>query len=299
MHFKEGDKLSLLTNFLKLFKYDPVEDKDKTFNITQALNDNWDKIDENVEELSNYIGSLDGLTTIEKENLVAAVNEIDKNVKMHETEIASSLEFYDNFIRATKPFEERFTKIHSTTQSEFDILLDNLHLNGPSESFYKRAISSSASTLPLNGSSALLEGYRTTANYGWQRLTTYGGGIIYIRVKTNTWSDWYQIGTNRPISWIRATLVNGWTGTIEYRRNSLGQLEYRFHNINGTNATSRILTTIAERLRPAEYTRFLLQHSTSGTTGKAVYITPDGTVSSGETNHNDYTSLSGSIIVHE
>ncbi len=37
--------MSLLTSFLKLFKYDPIVDKDSTFNITQALNDNWDKID--------------------------------------------------------------------------------------------------------------------------------------------------------------------------------------------------------------------------------------------------------------
>lgn len=37
--------MSLLTDFLKLFKYDPETDRDKTFNITQALNENWDKID--------------------------------------------------------------------------------------------------------------------------------------------------------------------------------------------------------------------------------------------------------------
>lgn len=37
--------MSLLTNFLKLFKYDPVADKDSTFNITKALNENWDKVD--------------------------------------------------------------------------------------------------------------------------------------------------------------------------------------------------------------------------------------------------------------
>lgn len=37
--------MSVLTSVLKLFKYDPVADKKSTYNITQALNNNWDKID--------------------------------------------------------------------------------------------------------------------------------------------------------------------------------------------------------------------------------------------------------------
>ena len=37
--------MSVLTEVLKLFKYDPVADADSTFNITQALNNNWDKLD--------------------------------------------------------------------------------------------------------------------------------------------------------------------------------------------------------------------------------------------------------------
>lgn len=45
--------MSLLTSFLKLFKYDPVNDKESTFNITKALNENWDKIDAKVEEIEN------------------------------------------------------------------------------------------------------------------------------------------------------------------------------------------------------------------------------------------------------
>lgn len=37
--------MSVFTSVLNLFKYDPVADKKSTYNITQALNDNWDKID--------------------------------------------------------------------------------------------------------------------------------------------------------------------------------------------------------------------------------------------------------------
>lgn len=37
--------MSRLTDFLKLFKYDPTQDGDSTFNLDTALNENWDRID--------------------------------------------------------------------------------------------------------------------------------------------------------------------------------------------------------------------------------------------------------------
>lgn len=37
--------MSTTTDVLSLFKYDPVADADSTFNITQGLNNNWDKLD--------------------------------------------------------------------------------------------------------------------------------------------------------------------------------------------------------------------------------------------------------------
>lgn len=37
--------MSLKTKLLELFKYDPSTDGAQTFNIKQALNDNWDKLD--------------------------------------------------------------------------------------------------------------------------------------------------------------------------------------------------------------------------------------------------------------
>ena len=37
--------MSVLTDILKLFKYDTKADKKQTFNIDRALNENFDKID--------------------------------------------------------------------------------------------------------------------------------------------------------------------------------------------------------------------------------------------------------------
>lgn len=42
--------MSKLTKFLKLFQYEPEADKQKTFNITEALNNNWDKVDAELEK---------------------------------------------------------------------------------------------------------------------------------------------------------------------------------------------------------------------------------------------------------
>ena len=45
--------MSTTTEKLGLFKYDPSTDSAQTFNITKALNENWDKIDEKVAILGN------------------------------------------------------------------------------------------------------------------------------------------------------------------------------------------------------------------------------------------------------
>lgn len=48
--------MSIFSNFLNLFKYEPTTDAQNTFNIQTALNDNWDKLDgfaENVSEQLN------------------------------------------------------------------------------------------------------------------------------------------------------------------------------------------------------------------------------------------------------
>lgn len=44
--------MSLVTSFLNLFKYDKETDGASTFNIDKALNENWDKIDTEMEQLS-------------------------------------------------------------------------------------------------------------------------------------------------------------------------------------------------------------------------------------------------------
>ena len=47
--------MSTTTEKLGLFKYDPVADGAQTFNIKQALNENWDKIDDAVKDINTNL----------------------------------------------------------------------------------------------------------------------------------------------------------------------------------------------------------------------------------------------------
>ncbi len=47
--------MSIFSNFLKLFKYEPTIDAQNTFNIQSALNDNWDKVDDFAKDVSQQL----------------------------------------------------------------------------------------------------------------------------------------------------------------------------------------------------------------------------------------------------
>ncbi len=47
--------MSIFSNFLKLFKYEPTIDAQNTFNIQTALNNNWDKVDNFAKDVSQQL----------------------------------------------------------------------------------------------------------------------------------------------------------------------------------------------------------------------------------------------------
>ena len=63
--------MSVLSNFLKLFKYDKEEDANNTFNIETALNENWDKVD--------AFASGTNITVRELVSQVATLESVDLN----------------------------------------------------------------------------------------------------------------------------------------------------------------------------------------------------------------------------
>jgi hypothetical protein len=67
------------TTNLGLYKIDTTTDGSNTFNIDTVLNGNWDKIDTDSKTKDDKIGLLSNLQTVEKTNLVGAINEVNAN----------------------------------------------------------------------------------------------------------------------------------------------------------------------------------------------------------------------------
>ncbi len=75
--------MAIYTSKLNLYKANPQEDGESTFNIDTMLNENWDKIDQNAGETSGKLGDLSQLQTTDKSSLVSANNEINNDLAAH------------------------------------------------------------------------------------------------------------------------------------------------------------------------------------------------------------------------
>lgn len=110
------------TNF-DLFKYDVDADANSTFNITKALNDNWDKLDANVsnKDLSNL--SEAGLEVI-KQNSGAEWGSITGELT-NQTDLKSALD-----LKADKSELTKYNKAYITTTWKGTSSWYNVYSNG-------------------------------------------------------------------------------------------------------------------------------------------------------------------------
>ncbi|MCM3763435.1 hypothetical protein [Neobacillus niacini] len=69
--------------------------------------------------------------------------------------------------------------------------------------------------------------------------------------------------------WISPTLLNGWTGTFRYRKNSIGQVEYQGVIVVGTGTTGTTIMTL-----PTEYRNGLGMHILHAFDGSSGAILP-------------------------
>ena len=87
--------MSKLTDILGLFKYDPETDGANTFNITQALNNNWDKIDAWASGIkSTIVGLVPGTRKVNGKALSEDLTLTGEDIKVsgsNEMSISSSL----------------------------------------------------------------------------------------------------------------------------------------------------------------------------------------------------------------
>ena len=190
----------------------------------------------------------------------------------------SNLRFYQDKTQAMKPFEEVFAPITLNSQAEFDSYLDTVTSTMSNNTTYKRVINPRLAVQPVGtGGIWLLEGFKAENNYQTQEISVYNSSntrsIKWIRKReAGVWSEWEQIVTNKPIPWINATLVNGWVGSIKYRKNALGQLEIKLY-ISGQNATERTICLLPIEYIPSDHIVISLINNSGGqTANRTLYI---------------------------
>lgn len=87
--------MSIFSNFLRLFKYEPTTDAQNTFNIQAALNDNWDKVDNfavNVsQQMEQKADKTDNRLNTTNKDLALAINETFQYANNGKTALRTAL----------------------------------------------------------------------------------------------------------------------------------------------------------------------------------------------------------------
>mgnify|MGYP001430071500 CR=1 FL=1 len=80
-----------------------------------------------------------------------------------------------------------------TSQADLDAALDNLHNSAQDGSYYRRTLIN-GNTTSIGGIGVyLIEGFRQSSPYGWQRAIIQNqesGYIVKVRGKSTTWGSW-------------------------------------------------------------------------------------------------------------
>ena len=237
----------------------------------KTLKGNTDTNADDILSLMNYVGNLENLDTVEKSNIVLALNEIYQDLASHKAEIASNLEFYDDYTLATKSFREALgPSLYLYSQEEFDNYINTISdkLSAGEHVKYQIYLPDS---ITLYGDVRLryfniLEIYKGSSTRVFQKLISMNGYGIYQREYLGTWGSWSKIITDKPIALINATLQNGWTGSLYYRKNAIGRLELLTYPDVGVGVTNvgTIIATLPSGYRPLSTTPVSVYNNSTG-----------------------------------
>lgn len=234
--------MSIITDFLKLFKYDPETDGASTFNIKQCLNDNWDKIDAWASGIKTTIaGLVPGTRKVNGKELSADVTLTGEDIK-------------------TSASDE--TTISSQLSKKAEWMPNNWKTEADAPSAY-----------PLNSATTFFSG-NSFAGIDQCIVTTYAynlnaarqivsfldnTGVKYrLTIGEDQWGAWKQISTATPPQEFDLALYDGFTvnGRCFYYKTQ----ESVVHVIGGVNGSFpyKLSTTIGQLpagFRPSAATR--------------------------------------------
>lgn len=85
--------MSKFTDFLNLFKWDPVEDAEEEFDIDKSLNENWNKIDAKLKDyITNTDDSINSFKTSTNNDMEKFKNDTTDKLSEFETKINGSID---------------------------------------------------------------------------------------------------------------------------------------------------------------------------------------------------------------
>lgn len=291
--------MSVLTEVLKLFKYDPATDGDMTFNIGQCMNDNWDKLD------AAILLAIAAAGAYNPEESYAVGDYCTYKGKLHKCSTAI-------------PTGETWTETHWTTTTvaaelaELSSQLSNKVDNGSNgipgddcnnlENFGLYRVQTTTANCPVPASLG-----DTLINAPWDKnaiLQLFFGvsvGKIFWRRRTyiseNPWSNWFPLANATPPQEFALPLAEGLQpvpayGSNKYRKNQFNEVGITISVTKTDIATNDIentslLATLPAGFRPATLVSgaaFVDRGEESVVYPAFIAIHPDGSVRINQSN---------------
>ena len=271
--------MSVLTEVLKLFKYDPSTDGDMTFNIGQCMNDNWDKLDAaillaiaaagayNPEEsyavgdYCTYKGKLHKCST------AIPTGETWTEAHWTTTTVAAEMqELSSQLSNALMKSSAIYHKLNGDSNLQLSNGADlNLLPNGIAYTTSGSATSSLLHLPPgITATSAVIitesgNGVSDQSHYRIQTMRIRHNNQIYVRFSgdpledgSENWYDWVKIPLCQSPQKFTAPLSDGYSGTLTYLKTQENIVimnfdVYKTDNsaINGVN----LISTLPEGFR--------------------------------------------------
>ncbi len=245
--------MSTTTDVLSLFKYDPVADADSTFNITQALNNNWDKLD------AAILLAIAAAGAYNPEESYAVGDYCTYKGKLRKCSTAI-------------PTGEAWTEAHWTTTT---VAAEMQELS----SQLSNKVGNQALEIPNSDCNDIADfglyrvqndtanGYTSTVgdsviNAPWDMNTMFqlflsaSAGKMLWRTKVsaleNPWSEWFPLANATPPQEYDLPLVDGISGTAKYSKDQFGIVRVHMAAVkdSGTITNNEILGTLPEGFRP-------------------------------------------------
>lgn len=232
---------------------------DKGKNAFYKARDNFTTIQNFINQLKASDVKFDNTDTeMTAEDVQAAINELNDNF----------IELYNN-----------------TIQTKGNLNNANLNVQG-SLGKYRVIVGASNAPSGFNGYGILSVEYGSEDGYVYQKLIQIDGSVEWSRATSSskdsiiqglaTWSPWQKIITDKQPNWITATLQNGWTGILIYRKNQIGQLEIRGDNLLvGTKTAGTIICNFPTEYRVSTIAPVIM-YSTDGVSFPGLILHPNG-----------------------